>query len=390
VNEALATIRAQSLRVRSAVKPMAAWPSPSLPTLVVAALLILPWSAWTLIANPGPVTGRAFVDTPQYLFTVAGLAILGAWVLTRDRWLGVASLYVTAMAIIHPSDLGLATAHWVALGAGGIVLLGAIKPSARDWIVLGLVVSGLLQVAYTAIQHWKIDLLFFGFRPLSIIVPVGSVGNPKYLGAMLAMIAALGPPRLLPLFVLGLVMSQSVLACVALMIGLMVRYGRLRWWVWPGVTALLALAIWSSRSIHWFHGPSLDSLVSRLAIWQITLQAWLWRGPLTWLFGAGFGTWYVDSPKIQLAAGMNPAEVFFQGHNEGVQLLYEGGIIACAIVAGWVFEHFQDWRESDAFPALVTLAVLCAGLHVLHVPTVIPTGLLVIGLCGISSGGRRS
>ncbi len=60
------------------VQPLAEWPKPSLAALAVVALLLIPWLAFTRVANPGPVTGRVFVETPQYLFTVAGLAVLGA------------------------------------------------------------------------------------------------------------------------------------------------------------------------------------------------------------------------------------------------------------------------------------------------------------------------
>ena len=338
------------------------------------ALTLLPWSPFTRVANPGYVTPFIFVQTPLYLFTVAGMLVLGAWVCSRIRWLGVGALYVTVLAVLAPSDLALATAHWVTLGAAGIALLSCLSPAGRRWIVWALVVSTLAQIGYALLQYGHRDLLLFGLTPVAMIVPVGTLGNPKYLGAMIAMVAPLGPPWLLPFFILGIALSQSVLAAVALAAGLLVRYGLRRWWVWANAAFILAVAIW-------VHGPSTDSLWARLITWQLALNAWAWHGLWAWLFGSGFGTWFLDIPRLQVAIWTNPAEVFFSAHNEPLQLLYEGGLMGVGILVAWIVASGRSWARSPAFPGLVALAVLCGGLQVLHIPTLAPSALLVLGVC---------
>lgn len=384
-----ALARLERLTVGEALSFPLMWPS--LAGVAAVGLLLLPWLPFTRVANPGYVTARVFVDTPQYLYTLLGMLVLGAWIASRDGWLGAGSLYVTLSAFWHPSDLALATAHWVALGAAGIVLVGSLSLDARTWLVRILLVSCVAEVAYTAVQLGRRDLFFFGFMPMDMVQPIGTLGNPKYLGAMLAMAAPLAPLWLLPVFVAGIIMSKSALAAVAMIAGLMVRYAprdrqRLQdlsghpvipyvLWLVP-IGALGGLML---LDVPWFRGASLDSLWSRLSTWHLAIASWWWHGPLSWLFGSGFGSFFVDVPKLQVQIGVNPVEVFFQGHSEPIQLLYEGGLVAWGLLGGWICWR-GGFHRAPAFPSVVALAILAAGLHVLHAPTVAPTALLVLGL----------
>lgn len=357
----------------------------------LAALLLLPWSAALKIAaGPGPLA-TAFLTTPVYLYTVVAVAIFGLLMMRGCAPAGAAIVYAGASCLLTQTDLALACAHWLAIGVGLVLLLSL--EDLRHWARIGLMVSIVLQIGYALIQLTHRDLFFFGLHPATVITPagarlwvippMGSIGNEKYFGAMLALAGAVAPPWLVVLPAFGVWLTKSTLAAAALAVGLIVR---MRSW-----TVALAVTVFGGWVYVWREGHDAGvggSILSRLDAWGLALRD-LFHAPL---MGRGMGAWFTRIPELQKAADPTgaPIEVYYNSHSDVLQWAYEGGLIGVGILVWFLL---WLWRRG-AFHgpwggALAALGVLVIALHPFHVPTLAPTCLLVIA-CSISSSSSAS
>lgn len=321
---------------------------------LMALVLILPimpalpfWTDNTLFA----VTA-----SPLYVFTVGALVMFSAWIWLQDRWLGALTAWVGIALLWTPTVHAFEVTEMLVLSACLLMMAEDMSPSLQANLVLALVVAGLFEVIY-GVQQWiGYDVLWHGTQQIVPIKAIfGTLGNSNYYGVYLAMIAPLAPWWAVPFFVVGIILSHSLLAMGAVSLALLWRVRANRRFVIGG--AVLAFA--SLVLIAALKGAvPLSGMAHRLAVWKLALDHLTeWQ----WLVGLGPGSWAETVPFLQRAAQIYPNEVFIQGHNEWIQLVYENGLVAMLCLSGWLWAHKRAWTGLYG-PALVSVMVCSFGM----------------------------
>lgn len=331
-------------------------------------MLLLPWVGWLPLTTWDPVL--AVTQSPMFLLAVLFVGLLAAWIGTRDAWLGLLIGWLAIGVLAHPSLFAFETAELTAFGAVGVVLMRQLPVHRRPQVQRLLVLGGIAQVLYGIAQWFGYDLFWAGtgqIRPMA--AQMGTLGNSNYYGDYLAILTPLAPVWLLPIFALGLLLSKSVLAITAAMIGVvMVRRALLPW---AGLLGGLGLAYLLATRPEWYH-----SVMVRLEVWQLALSHGVWW---QWLIGHGPGSWYEQVPLWQFTANPNIDAVFRQAHNEVLQLFFESGAMALVCVAGWFWRH-RAFVQNPYGGSVAALFITCLGMFPLHLAIVALTAIVVLGL----------
>ena len=280
------------------------------PGLVLAALLVvLPLASAVPL---GHMSSRmAITASPLYLYTVGLLTVFSAWIFLQDRWLGLLAGWVGLSLLWTPTVSAFEAAETLVLSAVALMIVRLIPDEKHGVLVTILTVMGLFQVLYGLQQFIGYDVLWHG---LNQIVPIkammGTTGNSNYYGVYLAMIAPLAPWWAVPFFLVGILLSHSLLAVIAVSAGLLWRVRDDRWlcggMLVAGLLAFVLVTLWK--------GPDAYSgLAHRLTVWRLALSHLTEVG---WLIGAGPGSWATQVPALQQQAHLYVNEVFLQGHNE--------------------------------------------------------------------------
>lgn len=354
--------------------------------LLMGLVLVQPW-----IAAVWSVSGDRWYDqaaTPLAFFALIGALLVAVLVGWADPWLGAFCGYVVLSAYLRPTLLGMAALEYVIAGA---VLLLVVRHLARtglalpwfgtQWfvnvvqlLVLALVASGVFQVAYTLGQFAGYDPLWFGAEARADLRPMGTIRSAPLLGAYLAMLAPLAPAVLMPVLALGVLASQSLLALLALVLGLLVRY---RHRLLPAA-AILGGTLGTGAIMLAFR-PDLLSVGYRWTMWRLSVIDWL-ATPPTILFGHGFGAWGGRlGPQYVAAMGPGEHRMPLHAHNELIQFAHEGGLVALGLLVAWLWIHRGAWR-SPFSGALTALAVTTLGTFPFHLATTAAAGVVILGL----------
>lgn len=325
--------------------------------LLLAALLALPvWPILSVLAGWGGVSVSV---PPLLLFYTLPLFVACVWIFTVDRFAGALGAYCLLRALPFPP---LAFETTVALLAGLALYALARRIPALEGPILaqGIAAAGAWVAGYM-LGEWAM-------RAAGLWTPAGGpIGNTNFVGAFLAVSAAVAPAVLLPLWVLGVAASQSVLAGAALATALLVRFRRTMW-AWS--VLLLVPGVFLAR------GFDFSSWAYRWHAWQWGLGAW-WSSVPSALFGQRPGAWVRSGVLVGTSTHQ---EWFAQAHNEYLQLGLEGGLVALALVAGWAWTHRRAvWRDPWG-PALVAIAIEAGGMFPFQVPAVALLCLLTMGL----------
>lgn len=339
---------------------------------IMCMLVALPWLTW-LPWWGYRVAGEAAREVPLFLFTACGLVALGLWLMTRDLFLGAFVAYLAVRAIVTPTALALATAHWVALGATVLVLVTDWPDRWRTGLRWALVASGVLESGYIVLQAWGMDPLWTRSGWILQAAGIhGTLDHPTLTAAMLAILTPLAPAWLLPIFGVGLFFTHSLLATLAALLGLVVTYRRhvSTWLMTTGVLVIL------TGTAFVFRLKSHDSYHERVFAWTTALRV-MDHNWLAMLFGFGPGGWYRVVPQAQVTAQPGRTEVFYQGHNELLQLGFEGGLVALACLVGWCLWHRRALAGSGSVWAL---GLLCLGTFPFHIAPTALTAVAVVAL----------
>lgn len=324
------------------------------------------WSLVLVVLAGIPLS--LYAVPPIRLFLAGGLAVVAVAAAWRDKWLALLAVYMVARWAVAPQDYGFMTVILIVLGAV-IVSVCQHAPLQADpyirWTIIGV---GLVQIMQAVPQFFGYDPLWFG-TALSPNGPLvhGTLGNPNYLGAYLAISSAVVPVALLPLWALGLVLAKSAVAGIAAAACLLVRFRR-QWRVSVPLVGFGVMVIALSR------GFATLTTTSRIAFWMTGLREWT-KQPL---FGYGPGAWMRGLFHWQTSP--EHVELWLQAHNEYVQVLFEGGLVAATLVALWFWSHRADFLGDPWGPAMVAVAVDAAGMFPFQIPAVAMLCLVCIGL----------
>jgi hypothetical protein len=391
-----------------------------LPALLVLALaLVLPWT--TGYRHGGIDAASAVTVTPRMLFMIAVQALLGGWLVTRDRWLGLLILYSALNALRAPVE-GIAVTGYMTFGALVIVAARGLprwfppaewriwdNPRVPAWVKQGLdrgrdlhqrardllVVAGLVQIAVAWNQSRGFDLLWIPGQGPSVEFSTatswgreqywldhqlpGTLGHGNWLGVFLAMLGPLAPWYAAPLFAWGCWLAQSRLGLIALAVGVgaqqlpRVPRGRARVAV---VLTALAYGLLAAGQLD----KGVDTITGRVAIWALAVDVWRWAGGYPAVFfGLGPGAWAVYIPSAQQAFGILPTLAFTPAHNEPLQFLFEQGLVGVALLGLLLWSYRRALRGPYA-GALAALAVTTLGMFPFHLAQLAVPALVLVGL----------
>lgn len=321
------------------------------------------------------VAREAVTASPLYLYTVGLLLLVAAWIGMSDGWLGLFTGWATLPLLWSPSLTAFESVEILTFSALALCVLRTVPADRVEVIRLVLLGVGVAEVADGVQQALGYDVLWRGWQPLSepLSAVFGTLGNSNYYGVYLALLLPLAPWWLLPVFGLGILLSHCFVAVVAAGCGLCWR-----WRARPmAVLALAGLALAAFLGVMSLKGPgAFGGWSHRLAVWTLALSQ---LSPLGAVIGAGPGSWIIDIPAAQQAAGIWPSSVFRQAHNEYLQVWYEGGLVALGLLSGWL------WRHRAAFTgpyggSLVACAVASLGMFPFRLAITGCTALVLMGL----------
>jgi len=347
--------------------------------ILVALLALLPIMAAVPLASK--VARVAVTASPHYVYTVGLLVLFSAWIGQRDGWLGLLMGWVSLSLLWTPTVAAFEVVETLVMSVMALTILRALPVRGHEIVVGVLVAAGLFQVL-DGFQQWLgYDVLWHGFAQIHPIAAVfGTTGNSNYYGAYLAMIAPLAPWWTVPFFLLGIVLSHSLLAVVAVSVGLLWRVREHKKLVAFGVSAAVlgAVVVMILKGSTPFSG-----FQHRLTVWQLAIQN---LNPLGWLIGAGPGNWQLQIPSLQVQRGIYPNEVFLQGHNEWLQLLYENGLVSVGLLGAWLWSQRTAWVGPYGGAALA-VAVTSFGMFGFRLAI---TGCVALVILGLATADERS
>src|SRR5262249_23130315 len=234
---------------------------------------------------------------------------------------------------------------------------------------------------------------------------VGTFGNVRYLGALVAVLIPLASPLAALALAVGLVAAKSWLAVLAATVGVVRSVGGGAYERSAHVRAVQSDP-WRERGVHptaalltWVVGGAVVALIlatrfqtpgdlqtvwTRTATWTLGLRD-MWAHPWSVLVGFGPAGWIGRIPQQQFTS--STAELWLQAHNEFVQWFYEFGAVGLVILGG------RPWTIRGAIiapyaGALVSLFIMSLGLHIFHWPTLAPPLILLLG-CALSEARPR-
>jgi hypothetical protein len=313
-------------------------------------------------------------DAPGTLFLLAGYLLVSVLLMRRDLLLGA----YTALAVVMAPLVAAAARPAFVAGVtvvGGVAVLVVRGAPARVRVALrwALLAWAVAEVAYQVGQAAGVDPLWPG-RPYTDGRFPGTFGHATWLGAFLAIVGPLAPLWLAPVLLVGLWLAQAKLGLLAFAAG----------WGWRmrtgGGRQIAVLGAVAGLWLLW--SQSKDSWHARTAVWRLGASTWLDQAP--WL-GFGPGTWWGAVPALQERHGILPAEHFRKAHNEYLQVAFEGGLVALALVLGWIWLH-RDAFTGPAGGALVALAVVALGFFPFRVATVATAAVVAMGLATAEEG----
>jgi len=379
-------------------------PMQALGGLALAGLAVcLPWlTAWS--AALWLSSSRAILETPLTALAVAAFVLVGAAVAIHEPWLGAFVAYA-GLSLFRIGWPGMAEAVLpIALGAVTIVAVGALPARAafagaagawtlrwrgaalgaavtlpagtlrwRRWALAALVAGGVAQTLYALAQLAGLDPLWLGWRvSRRALLLQGTFGQHGLYGAYLALLAPLAPLWLVPVFLVGLLLSYSTVAVGAAAVGLLLRWRTRTWGAWALALVTLAL-VWWARG-----GVAAEAWTNRLDIARQGLAGWLWASP--WL-GLGPAAWASVADPMQLVrvAPRGAREIFVQAHNEYVQVAFEYGVVGVGLLAGFCWAHRRALQGRFG-GALVSLALVSLAWFPFRVATVAWTAVVIVGL----------
>lgn len=90
-------------------------------------------------------------------------------------------------------------------------------------------------------------------------------------------------------------------------------------------------------------------------------------------------------PLLQIQHGVYASEVFLQGHNEWIQLLYENGLVAVGCLCGWLWAHRPAWTGPYG-PALLAILVCSFGMFGFRLAMTACVGVMILALATAEEG----
>jgi hypothetical protein len=312
--------------------------------------LLIPVLQWLPLKAVAP--DKVLDYTAMTLWTITGLLTLAAWVAKEDLWLGLLMVWFDVQMLRWQTAEVYEAAVMLTLGAVALASVRLFDARRRRIARTALLAMAGFQAVLAIVEFvwfWYADL------PLS---PFGTIGNANILGLYLAVLAPLAPLWLIPVLLLGILVSASLTGVLAVSVGLLVRF-RMKAVPWLAACGAIGAAVFALK------GNGFGGLGARWGVWGLT---WRHFSGWDWIWGYGPGRWKVLFPAWQIQENFAPDgrwSVFAQLHNDWLLLLVEGGLVALACALLWVWAH-RAMFAGEYGGSVAALAVGALGLFPFH------------------------
>ena len=339
---------------------------------------------------PFLILSTGYIWTGQQIGLMVIFLVLMASML-ENKWIKVFLFYAVAWqvclfgnALIHPRafEKAIASGYTQVLFmlAGAVIYLAASKSKVQNETFYNVIcVAALIQTATALLQKFVgIDLVQMG---LSLIAPtkssmgdsalVGSLGNPNYLAAFLAISTPFFYRRYwiltFPLIALSLFASVTSAAVIPTIIGagvfVLIKY-RLSW------KSLVPVAIF---------------ILAFVVGYGIFYDASILQNPRIDIWKAAFDQ-VVQSPS-GVSFGLGPGAAWahnYHLHSEWVTLFHQFGVIGLILAGGYLFTACR--KNIYLFSAFAIGIINMAGNATLHIPV---TAFLICMIAGLLERERN-
>lgn len=276
--------------------------------LIALAIALVPAIPILQVSNSQLAKARSY-----WLLGLLTLAI--CWLAWSELWLALIGFVFLCRWRSHQPLASLV--QWVGIGASWFLLL-TIPLAAWEWVVFGWLAVALWQVKLLIERWWLVRRRM-----------VGTLGSPPLTGIYLALVWALAPWFVWPVLALGVVVTSSILAGVAVAIAVVWLYP----WTWVlflGVGFAVTIAwgispaVCGRRILEWtLRGDTLDSWWARWYAWRVILHDFR-HSPQHWLTGHGPNA---AQKTLRSWASRIHVELPHEVTNEALHLTYEYGVI---------------------------------------------------------------
>ena len=206
-------------------------------------------------------------------------------------------------------------------------------------------------------------------------VAVGLMGNPVETSALIsfclpAFLVLKGRWILLIIIpVAGLVIVKQFLGFVSLGAGIVFYLAVAHRMYWPIIPVIIAAIFWNK----YLDAPGVDL---RLYVWKKAILIWKKR----WITGFGIGHWkwvMALNPNGTMKPTAPDGAAWMTAHNEFLQMLFELGIGAAVIFAGYAIDVLRKMTRTAVIPltALVMITVHCTASFPMHIA---PTAMIAV------------
>lgn len=290
-----------------------------------------------------PAIPLAQVSTSQLAkarsYWLLGLLTIGiCWLAWTELWLALIGFaFLCRWRTPEPIP---SLVQWLAIGASWFLLL-QIPAAVYDFIALGWIGVAFWQMAVLSQRFWQVRRRM-----------VGTLGSPAITAMYLALILPLAPVWTWPLFAVGLALTSSVLALMAVAASVV--------WLWPSMwlsvaaSGLLVAILWAwsptfrgRRIGEWtLRGDTLDSVWARVFVWRIAAHDL--TATRQWGFGIGPNQ---ASKNLRTWASRIGVELPHECHMEAIHMLYEYGVIGLLAVVAFCWRVGAHLTLGDPWSA---------------------------------------
>lgn len=317
-------------------------------------------------------------------------AMLAIAAVTKDHWIRGYYLWCIVLAVLLYSitvarqavapfiDMHLNNLDYMLkLSAGMIVYVLATKIKDIHKVLNVLCAFALFQCGIYLIQRLGWDLV----KAFSVLMggmmipmaPAGTMGNPNFLAAVLALTA---PLFLRGRWAYGLIVTIPVLwlqSTSGAVIAFLIAFGyvaiKTQKRALYAIVPLMAVSLW----VFWTYFDIFEFDGFRHRTWMAVVMTWKnW-----WLIGNGPGSFQIFA-KVEHA------------HNEFLETAFETGIIGLACIVGFGITLLKKSLKARGTEMLVCASLITLGVFsFFHYPLhLAPSGFIALVLMGVYTGGK--
>jgi hypothetical protein len=327
------------------------------PLAIVLVVVVKPFYPWNTRTVPARMLGGGI----GVLFAASVLPPLGWLAAMGLAWWWVRGFHLATGGVLWPTA---AMGIWLGLQAPGW---------AHHWALAFLLAGGVFQTLLVSLNAARVQVLYSGML-------AGTIGHRTGVGIYLGLLTPLAflspyPWPLITVYVVGLVISRSLVGWVTAAVGLL--------WVQPhlwGPVVIMVILGAIHRFMKWNEGHPKERICSdawkaRFAVWQgafRAIQVWPY-----WFVGRGADSFHVDGRRWTSKGGFS--EEYKEAHNDYVEFIYEYGVLGVAGILwlAWYMAPGLRWGD-PVTGAMLGFAAASLGNFPVRVAPIVGILLLLV------------